>query len=120
MANHTSHLAEKTVMNQVDKEKTIVINGETPRPDCDSIATGKERERESGAIGSNEATGRMTKGCLEADCSRGKRFNLSCKQKMKIGTWNVRGMQSGKMKIIRRDMKRQEIVITGLNETRSK
>src|SRR6218665_1806463 len=71
MANHTSHLAEKTVMNQVDKEKTIVINGETPRPDCDSIATGKERERESGAIGSNEATGLMTKGCLEADCSRG-------------------------------------------------
>ena len=37
--------------------KSIVTNGETPRPECDSTATGKERKRESGAAGINEVTG---------------------------------------------------------------
>ena len=64
-------------MNQADKEKTIVANGETPRPECDSTATGKERERESGAVGSNEATGLKPNGGLEADHTRGQRLNLS-------------------------------------------
>src|SRR6218665_3443159 len=87
MANHPCQCAKKTVMTK--KEKTIVANGETPRPKYDSTATGKERERESGAAGSNEAAGLKPKGCLEADGIRGQRLNLSCKQKTKIGTWNV-------------------------------
>ena len=91
------------------KEKPIVANGETPRPECDSTATGKARERESGAAGSNEAAELKPKGCLEADRIRGQRLNLSCKRKMKIGTWNVSSMQSGKMNIIQREMKRLQI-----------
>src|SRR6218665_1339691 len=39
---------------------------------------------------------------------------------MKIGTWNVRSMQSGKMNIIQREMKRLELTIMGLSETRWK
>ena len=84
MANHLCQCAKKTVLTK--KEKTIVANGETPRPECDSTATGKERERKSGAAGSNEAAGLKPKGCLEADRIRVQRLNLSCKQKMKIGT----------------------------------
>src|SRR6218665_1174358 len=34
MANHPCQCAKKTVMTK--KEKTIVANGETPRPECDS------------------------------------------------------------------------------------
>src|SRR6218665_3847119 len=70
--------------------------------------------------GSNEATGLKPKRCLEADRTRRKRLNLSCKQKMKIGTWNVCSMQSGKMNIIQREMKRLEITIMGLSDTRWK
>ena len=102
------------------KEKQIVANGETPRPECDLTATGKEQEKESGAARCNEETGLKPKGRLEADRTRGQRLNLSCKQKMKIGTWNVRSMQSGKMNIIQREMKRLEISIMGLSETRWK
>src|SRR6218665_638326 len=108
----------QTVMTK--KEKPIVANGETPRPECDLTATGKEQEKESGAAGCNEETGLKPKGRLEADLIRGQLLNLSCKQKMKIGTWNVRSMQSGKMNIIQREMKRLEISIMGLSETRWK
>ena len=83
MENHRCQRAKKTVMNQADKEKTIVANGVTPRQVCDSTATGKERERESGAAGSNEATELKPNGGLEADRTRGLRLNLSCKLKMK-------------------------------------
>jgi len=39
---------------------------------------------------------------------------------MKNGTWNVRSMQSGKINIIQREMKRLELTIMGLSETRWK
>jgi len=47
------------------------LNGETPRPECDSTATVKERERESGATGSNETTGLKPNGGLEVDRTKG-------------------------------------------------
>src|SRR6218665_1986946 len=103
MANHPCQCAKKTLMTK--KEKPIVAHGETPRPECDLTATGKEQEKESGAARCNEETGLKSKGRLEADRTRGQRLNLSCKQKMKIGTWNVRSMQSGKLNIIQREMK---------------
>src|SRR6218665_408051 len=100
MANHPCQRAKKIVIDQ-DYKKTIVANGETPRLECDSTATGKERERESGAAGFNEAAGLKQRGCLEVNRIRVQRLNLSCKQKMKSGTWNVGSMQSGKMNINR-------------------
>ena len=81
---------------------------------------GKSERGRFGAAGSNEAAGLEPKGCLEADRIRGQRFNLSCKQKMKIGTWNISSMQSGKMNIIQKEMKRLEITIMGLSEARWK
>src|SRR6218665_604917 len=119
MANHPCQGAKKTVIDQ-DYKKTIVANGETPRLECDSTATGKERERESGAAGPNEATGLKPNGGSEADRARGQQLPLSCKQRMKIGTWNVCSMQSGKINIIQKEVKQLEIKIMGLSETRWK
>ena len=70
MANHPCQRAKKIVIDQ-DYKKTIVANGETPRLECDSTATGKERQRESGAAGPNEATGLKPNGGSEADNARG-------------------------------------------------
>src|SRR6218665_1367088 len=119
MENHLCQRAKKIVIHQ-DYKKTIVTNGETPRPECDSTATGKDRERESEAAGPNEATGLKPSGGSEADRAREQRLPLSCKQRMKIGTWNVRSMQSGKINIIQKEMKQLEIKIMGLSETRWK
>ena len=55
---------------------------------------------------SNEATGLKPKGGPVADRIREQRLNLSCKKKLKLGTWNVRSMQSGKMDVIQGEMKR--------------
>ena len=56
MANHPCQHAKKTVMDQVNSNKEVVADGETPRPECDSTATGKERDGELKAIRSNEAS----------------------------------------------------------------
>ena len=120
MANHPCQHAKKTVMNQAISNKVIVADGETPRPECDSTATGKERDGEFKAIQSNEVTELNPKGGSVADRTGKQRLNLSCKKKMKIGTWNVRSMQSGKLDIIQREMNRLDISVMGLSETRWK
>jgi len=108
-------------MDQVNSNnKEVVADGEPPRPECDSIATGKEQDGECKAIWSNEATGIKPKGSPAVDRTREQRLNLSCKKRMKIGTWNVRSMQSGKMDVIQREMERLEISVIGLSETRWK
>jgi hypothetical protein len=107
-------------MNCAKTEKPIVANGESPRPECNSIITGKERDGELNAGGPNEATGPKPKGRPVADQTRRQRLNLSCKQKMRLGTWNVRSMQSGKIDVIQGEMKRLDIAIMGLCETRWK
>ena len=120
MANHPCQLAKKITMNKVNSFNKVVADGETPRPECDSTTTGKEQDGESKATGSNEATGLKPKGCPVADRIGEHRLNLSCKKRLKVGTWNVRCMQSGKMDIIQREMKRLEISVMGLSETRWK
>lgn len=120
MANHPCNYAKKTDMNKANSNKDIVADGETPRPECDLTATGKEQDGESKAIQSNEATGLKPKGCPVADRTGEQRLNLSCKMRMKIGTWNVRSMQSGKMDVIQREMERLQITVMGLSETRWK
>ena len=107
-------------MNCTKKKKPIVANGESPRPECNSIITGKERDGELNAGGPNEATGPKPKGRPVADQTRRQRLNLSFKQKMRLGTWNVRSMQSGKIDVIQGEMKRLDIAIMGLCETRWK
>jgi len=86
------NFAKKTVMKK-DNINEIVADGETPRPECDSTATGKERDGASNASWSNEVTGLKPKGSLVTDRIREQRLNLSCKKKLKLGTWNVRSMQ---------------------------
>ena len=119
MANHPCQHAKKISM-RYHNIKPIVADGETPRPECDLRATGKERNGEYSALGYNDALGLKPKGRLEADHIKEQRLVLSFKQKMKIGTWNVRSMQSGKMDVIQNEMKRLGISIMGLCETRWK
>jgi hypothetical protein len=112
--------AKKTVVMYSNRNKTIVTKGETLRPEGDSMATEEEHNEESGASGSNETTGPKPKGRPAVDMTRKQRLDMSCKKTMKIGSWNIRSMQSGKMDIIQKEMKRMDITILGLCETRWK
>ena len=92
--------------------KPIIGDGETPRPDSDFFsATGKERR--DGAAGTRhyEAT------ILNPQVGE-QRINLSYKSQMKLGTWNVRSMLTGKLEVVKAEMKRLDLAVLGLSETR--
>ena len=120
MANHLLETAKKIVMMHNNSKSTIVTEGETLRPESDLPATEEEHNEELGATGSNETTGPKPKGRPAADLTRKQRLDMSCKISMKVGTWNVRSMQSGKLDVIQGEMKRMGIAIMGLCETRWK
>ena len=119
MANHPLSLPRKFMMYP-RRKSAIVTKGETLRPEGDLMATEEEHIDESGATGSNEATGPKPKGRPAVDMAMKQRLDMSCKKSMKVGTWNVRSMQSGKMDIIQKEMGRMDIAILGLCETRWK
>ena len=120
MANHPCYSAKKTDMSKANTSKVIVADGESLRPESDLKDTGEEQDGVSKVPGSNDAAGPKPKGSPTADRIREQRLNLSCKQRLKLGTWNVRSMQSGKMDVIQGEMKRLGIAIMGLSETRWK
>ena len=41
---------------------------------------------------------------------------LGCKEQYRIGTWNVRSMNQGKLEVVKQEMARVNIDILGINE----
>src|SRR3984885_7866259 len=100
MANHLLETAKKTVMRYNNRKSTIVAEGETLRPESDLPTTEEEHNEESRATGSKETTGPKPKGRPAADLTRKQRLDMSYRISLKVGTWNVRSMQSGKLDVI--------------------
>jgi len=53
-----------------------------------------------------------------ADLVGEQRINLSCNSQMKLGTWNVRSMLTGKLEAVKAEMKRLDLAVLGSSETR--
>uniref|UniRef100_A0A673LQN0 Endonuclease/exonuclease/phosphatase domain-containing protein n=1 Tax=Sinocyclocheilus rhinocerous TaxID=307959 RepID=A0A673LQN0_9TELE len=75
-------------------------------------------EEEQGCVPSRPATYDVVEtklpGCLTADASRIEQNCLRCTKSMKIGTWNVRGMDLGKLQIVKNEMDQMKIDILGI------
>ena len=65
-----------------------------------------------------EATILNPQGGAVADLVGEQRLNLSYKSQMKLGTWNVRSMLTGKLEVVKAEMKRLDLAMLGLSETR--
>ena len=50
------------------------------------------------------------------DVSGGESKIRYCKEQYCIGTWNVRSMNQGKLVVVKKEMKRVNIVILGITE----
>ena len=50
------------------------------------------------------------------DVSGGESKAQCCKEQKSIGTWNVRSMSQGKLKVVKQEMARVNVDILGINE----
>ena len=92
-----------------------MLESEPPRLDSINRATEEERERIRSTQDSiNDAGELKPQGGSLADVVTGGNGRLRCTKAYKIGTWNVRGMSLGKLDIIKKEMKRTDLV--GISE----
>uniref|UniRef100_A0A3B1JKT5 Endonuclease/exonuclease/phosphatase domain-containing protein n=1 Tax=Astyanax mexicanus TaxID=7994 RepID=A0A3B1JKT5_ASTMX len=105
-------------MDQYNKRRSeMVLKSETPGLEGTDHITREERGRFSSSEGIYDVDGTNPSGLPPADVAPSKRKRLRfSKTPHNIGTWNVRGMNIGKLEIIKQEMKRLYIDLLGISE----
>ncbi|ESN94232.1 hypothetical protein HELRODRAFT_164037 [Helobdella robusta] len=95
----------------------MVLKSETPGLESTYHITRDERERFSSSEGIYDVDGTNPSGLPPADVAPSKRKRLRFSTTIhNIGTWNVRGMNIGKLKIIKQEMQRLHIDLLDISE----
>ena len=79
-------------------------------------ATGEEQWSLSSNLGCYDADGSKPSGSPFADVVLDERKDLRCMKTHQIATWNVRGMNVGKLDIIKNEMTRLNIDLLGISK----
>ena len=98
-------------MNSMKRQKDRTLEDELPRSVGAQYATGNQGRNNSRE---NEGMEPKTKQQPAVDRSKVR----CCKEKYCIGTWNVRFMNQGKLKVVIQEMTRVNINILGIRELR--
>ena len=115
--NHSSTLPKKTTMAATNRE----WENEAPRLDDSKLATGEGRSTVTSTCIQNGAGGLKPQGDSPADVDAEERTaenRRSLREMMRIGTWNERTMNQGKLDIMKRDMERTGVDLVGITEMR--
>jgi hypothetical protein len=99
-----------------NNNSNMVPSGETPGPRGISLATGEEHRDDQSSGGISDVDRTNPSGLLSADVATSKMRFLRCTKVTKIGTWNVNGMNIGKLDIVKKEMNRLNIDILGVSE----
>ena len=89
--------------------------------DDSKLATGEGRSTVTSTCIQNGAGGLKPQGGSPADVDAEERTaenRRSLREKMRIGTWNVRTMNQGKLDIMKREMERTGVELMGISEMR--
>ena len=119
--NHSSTLPKKTTMAATNRENAIESENEAPRLDDYKLATGKGRSTVTSTCIQNGAGGLNSHGGSPADVDAEERTaenRRSLRENMRIGTWNVRTMNQGKLDIMKREMEMTGVELMGISEMR--
>ena len=100
-------------MNSMKRQKDRTLKNELPRLIGAQYASGEEWRNNSRK---NEAGGPKRNQRSVKDASGGERKVRCCKEQYCIGTWNVRSMNQGKLKMVKQEMARVNIDVLGKNE----
>ena len=117
MANHSCTSCQDNSMEKcLLIDSSMVPNGRPPRPISTKNATGEEQRSLSSNLGCYDADGSKPSGSPFADVVLDERKDLRCMKTHQIATWNVRGMNVGKLDIIKNEMTRLNIDLLGISE----
>ena len=102
-------------MNSMKRQKDRTLKDELPRSVCAPYATGNQWRNNSRKNEGMEPKQKQH-ACVDGTGDRSK--VRCCKEKYCIGTWNVRFMNQGKLKVVIQEMTRVNINILGIRELR--
>ena len=91
-------------------------DGETLGLERTQSATGEEQYVETSRAGRDDVATSKPQGSVVIESARTKNGKLSFCKNHKIGTWNVRTMNTGKLDIVKREMERTKVEILGISE----
>ena len=103
-------------MDQNQTLSNMVLESGTPGPESTSQAIREEQGRISNSSDNYDAGRTKPSGSRSADAAPCERNCLRFTKTHNIGTWNVRGMNTGKLDIVKIEMKRLKIDILGISE----
>ena len=95
-------------INSMKRQKDMTLKDELHRSVGTQHASGEDRRKSSKK--SKEAEPKL-KQCPVVDMSGGESKVQCCKEQYCIGTWNVRSMNQGKLKVVKQEMARMNIDI---------
>ena len=106
MAKPLQYSCLENPMNSMKRQKDRTLKDELPRSVGAQYATGVQWRNNSRK---NEGTEPKQKQhpVVDVTCDRSK--VQSCKEQYCIGTWNIRSMNQGKLKVVKQDMARVNI-----------
>ena len=118
---HSNTLPKKTTMTATNRENAIESENEAPRLDDSKLATGEGRPTVTSTCIQNGTGCLKPQGGSPDDVDAEERTAKNrrrLRERMRIGTWNVRTMNQGKLDIMKREMERTGVKLMGINEMR--
>ena len=100
-------------MNSMKQQKDRTLKNELPRSVGAQYTTGNQWRNNSKK---NEETEPKKKQHPVVDVTGDGSKVRCCKEQYRIGTWNVRSMNQGKLEVVKQDMARVNINILGIGE----
>ena len=107
------HSCVENPMDSMKRQKDTTLKDELPRSVGVQYATGKEQRNSSRR---NEEAEPKQKQHPAVDMSGGGSKVRCCKEQRCLGTWNVRSMNQGQLKVVKEEMARVNIDILGISE----
>ena len=103
----------ETPMNSMKKQNNRILNEELPRSLGAQYATGDQWRNNSRK---NEGMEPKQNEYPVVDVTGDRSKVRCCKEQYRIGTWNVRSMNQGKLEVVKQEMARVNINILGISE----
>ena len=100
-------------MNSMKRQKDRTLKDKLPRSVGAQYATGNQWRTNSRK---NEGTKPNQKHHAVVDVTGDRSKVRCCKEQYCIGTWNVRSMNQGKLKVVKQEMTRENIGILGISK----
>ena len=107
-------------MDSIKRQKYMTLEDEPPPPPpgwkVSSMLLGKNGAHLLITLRKNEVAGPKWEWCLAVDVSGGESSVWCYKQPYRIGSWNVRSMNQGKLDVVKQETAKLNIDILGINK----